>query len=434
MGATVVVGTQWGDEGKGKIIDILASRADLICRYQGGNNAGHTVVVGGEEHTFHLIPSGILHEGKTCVIGNGVVIDPEALVQEIEGVESHGTVTSGRLFVSDRSHVIMSYHKVLDQVIDEQRGKGKIGTTGRGIGTAYMDKTARIGIRMCDFLDEETFREKVQIALEEKNDLLEKLYSYDMERPSAQEVFEKYRDYADRLREFTTDTSVLINDALAGGKQVLFEGAQGTMLDVDFGTYPYVTSSNPVAGGAATGTGVGPTRIDRVVGVVKAYTTRVGEGPFPTELSGELADRLRNAGPIGEYGRTTGRPRRCGWFDAVVVRHAARVNGLDYLALTRLDILDVLDSIKVCVGYECGGKKVTGFPPLLRMLVGCTPVYEEVEGWKEPTVGARSYGDLPEGARKYVERLSELVGVPVGLISVGPGREETIELKDMMRP
>ena len=432
MAAVVIVGTQWGDEGKGKVIDILSEHADIIARYQGGNNAGHTVVVGEKEFTFHLIPSGILHSGKKCVIGSGVVIDPEALISEIEDLEAKGIVFDGRLFISARAHVTMPYHKILDRTIDEKRGKGKIGTTGRGIGTTYMDKTARVGIRICDFLDSEVLKEKLEIGLEEKNDLLRMLKS--SHRLDCKKILKEYTDYAKKIKPFAVDTSLMVNKAVDNGENVLFEGAQGTFLDIDFGTYPYVTSSHPISGGVCTGIGIGPTKIDRVVGVVKAYSTRVGGGPFPTELKGELAEKLRNAGPIGEYGRTTGRPRRCGWFDAVVARQSAIINGLDYIAVTRLDILDNFSKIKICTGYNYKGKIVHEFPPLLKVVENCNPVYEEMEGWNKDTSEIKNFSELPENARLYLKKISGLMKTKLCMVSIGPAREQTIILEDLWRP
>lgn len=431
MSALIVVGTQWGDEGKGKVIDILSENADLIVRYQGGNNAGHSVFVGKEEFIFHLIPSGILRPGKICVIGSGVVIDLESLIQEIDQIKARDISFDNRFFLSERAHITMPYHRVLDKAIDERRGKGRIGTTGRGIGTTYMDKTARIGIRICDLLDKETLSKKIEIALEEKSDLLKKLdnsHKLDFEA-----ILENCLSYADRIKAYICNTSALVSEAISKGKNVLFEGAQGTFLDVDFGTYPYVTSSHPIAGGVCTGVGIGPTKIDKVIGVVKAYTTRVGEGPFPTELAEEDADRLRNAGPVGEYGRTTGRPRRVGWFDAVLVKEAVRLSGIEEIAITRLDILDGLPKIKICTGYRYNGKFLDSPPPLAKVLEQCSPVYEEMEGWLVPTSQIREFGKLPSKARAYVKRLSCLAGAEIALISTGPAREQVIALKDIWR-
>ncbi len=431
MKTIIVVGTQWGDEGKGKIIDILSRDAEVIARYQGGGNAGHTVIVGGDEFTFHLVPSGILHSGKKCVIGNGVVIDPGALMSEITGLMEKGIDFEGRLFISDRAHVTMSYHKIIDRIIDERRGKGKIGTTGRGIGTTYTDKTARVGIRMCDFLDEDVLRRKLEIGLHEKNDIISRLNG---DKLSFDDMLAESLELSRQVAPFVADTSRIINELIAQDKNVLVEGAQGTLLDVDFGTYPYVTSSNTISGGACAGLGISPTKIDMVIGVVKAYTTRVGEGPFPTELKDGTADKLRNSGPIGEYGRTTGRPRRCGWFDAVAVKYAAMINGLDYMAVTRLDILDNFDKISVCTGYRNAGEVIKTFPPLLRVLESCEPVYEQLDGWNRDTSGIRDYGDLPPNAKKYLERLSELAGTDICFASTGPRRDQTIVLRDPWRP
>lgn len=432
MSVIIVVGTQWGDEGKGKIIDILSEKADIIARFQGGNNAGHTVVTKDGEFTFHLIPSGILHSGKKCVIGSGVVIDPQALIEEMEGLEAKGIDFTDRLFISDRAHITMQYHKILDRVIDERRGKGKIGTTGRGIGTTYMDKTARVGIRVCDFLEHDVLRKKLEIGLQEKNDLFKRLNS--SQHLDYDNIIEKCIEYARKMEPYVADTSIMINESIDNVENVLFEGAQGTFLDIDFGTYPYVTSSHPISGGACTGIGVGPTKIDSVIGVVKAYTTRVGGGPFPTELTDGLADRLRNAGPIGEYGRTTGRPRRCGWFDAVVARQSAVINGLSYIAVTRLDILDGFSKIKICTAYKYKGGVLDRFSPLLKVVEDCEPVYEEVDGWEEDTSGIGNFEDLPANAKSYLKRMSELMKTEICMVSTGPEREQTIILKDLWRP
>jgi adenylosuccinate synthase len=426
MGCSVVVGAQWGDEGKGKIIDILSEEADIIVRYQGGNNAGHTVIIGDKEYTFHLIPSGILHKGKVCIIGNGVVVDPSALIEEMTELKKMGISFNDNFYISENAHVIMPYHKVLDKVIDELRGKGKIGVTGRGIGMAYIDKAARVGIRMVDLLDEETFRAKVEINFEEKNYLLEKIYK--QEKLESGRVIEEYFIYAEKIRKHIINASAYVNKALKENKNVMFEGAQGALLDVDFGTYPYVTSSNPIAAGAATGIGIGPTKIDKVIGVVKAYTTRVGEGPFPAEVEEELGNIMRNAGPIGEYGRTTGRPRRIGWLDIPLLRHSVRINSLDSIAITRLDILDELDKIKVCVKYKYEGKFFEDVPALLKILNKCEPIYEEFDGWKQDSSQAKKYSDLPANARRYLEKISEWLGVPISMISIGPKRSQTIRI------
>jgi len=426
MSAVIVVGTQWGDEGKGKIVDYLAEKADVVVRYQGGNNAGHTVVVEGKEFKLHLLPSGILYKGKTCVVGNGVVIDPAVMLKELKGMQDKGIDTSG-LRVSDRAHVIMPYHRLLDEVEEDYRGDHKIGTTKRGIGPCYMDKNARSGIRMVDLMDEDEFSSKLERNLEAKNHLLQAVYGtkgFDFET-----LKKEYLAYAEELRPYVTDTVVVLHEALQQGKRVLFEGAQATLLDLDHGTYPYVTSSHPIAGGVCIGAGVGPTKIDKVIGVVKAYTSRVGEGPFPTELKDEIGDHIRERGH--EYGTTTGRPRRCGWLDAAIVRYAAIVSGLDYLAVTRLDILDGLKTIKMCVGYKYKGEMLKQFPASLKVLEQVVPVYEELPGWEESTTAVRSYDQLPANARRYLERLCEVTGVGLGIVSVGPQRDQTMILHEV---
>lgn len=426
MSATVVIGTQWGDEGKGKIVDYLAERADVVVRYQGGNNAGHTVVVGDQEFKLHLLPSGILYNGKTCVIGNGVVVDPKVMLEEIRSMQAKGIDTSS-LKLSNRAHLIMPYHRLLDEVEETSRGEFKIGTTKRGIGPCYMDKNARSGIRVCDLLEPEEFKEKLARNLEAKNHLLKAVYNtggFDFD-----EVLKEYQEYAEQLRPYVADTSAILHESIKAGQKVLFEGAQATLLDLDHGTYPYVTSSHPIAGGACIGAGVGPSKISKVVGVVKAYTTRVGEGPFPTELHDATGDLIREEGH--EYGTTTGRPRRCGWLDACIIRYAGYVSGMDYMAITRLDILDKLPAVKICVAYKYNGKIINEFPASLNVLSQVEPVYEELPGWQQPTSHIRSYEDLPLNARRYVERLSEVSGIAIGLVSVGPGREQTMILADM---
>lgn len=426
MSAVVVIGTQWGDEGKGKIVDYLAEKADVVVRYQGGNNAGHTVIVGGNEFKLHLLPSGILYQGKTCVIGNGVVIDPAVLITEIENMIAKGVDPSG-LRISNRAHVIMPYHRLLDAVEEDYRGDFKIGTTKRGIGPCYMDKNARSGIRMVDLLDEEEFSAKLERNLEAKNHLLKAVYNeegFDFEAVKAE-----YLGYAEKLRPYVTDTSAVLHEAIGEGQKVLFEGAQATLLDLDHGTYPYVTSSHPIAGGACIGAGIGPSKISKVIGVVKAYTTRVGEGPFPTELLDATGDEIREQGR--EYGTTTGRPRRCGWLDACVVRYAGYVSGIDYMAITRLDILDKLKTLKICVGYKYKGQILKEFPASLKVLAEVEPVYEEFEGWETDISSVRSYEELPAKARRYVERLSEVSGIKIGIVSVGPRRDQTIILHEM---
>jgi adenylosuccinate synthase len=423
MPAVVVIGTQWGDEGKGKIVDLLSPEADVIVRFQGGHNAGHTVVVDNEQFVLHLVPSGILHAGRTCVIGNGVVIDPAALLEEVDGLVARGVDLTGRLFVSDRAHVIMPYHKAIDKESEKHKGARKIGTTGRGIGPAYADKMARVGLRIADLLDAEVFRQKLTRSLTDMNYLLGRLYGVKGFELDA--VCDAYLGYAERLRPFIVDTSELIHDAIASGQRVLFEGAQGTLLDVDHGTYPFVTSSSATVGGAVIGSGVGPAGINRVLGVAKAYSTRVGEGPFPTELHDDRGGaELRARGQ--EFGATTGRPRRCGWFDAVVVRYAVRLNGLTGLAITKLDVLDDCGDLKVCTGYRLNGRTVTNVPAVPEHYEQCEPIYETLSGWKEPTVGVTRYDDLPVNAKRYLERLSELVKCPVDIVSTGSKRDQTI--------
>lgn len=426
MSAVVVMGTQWGDEGKGKIVDYLAERADVVVRYQGGNNAGHTVVVNKVEFKLHLLPSGILYKGKTCVVGNGVVIDPGVMLKEIKGMQDKGIDTTG-LKISNRAHVIMPYHRLLDEVEENYRGDFKIGTTKRGIGPCYMDKNSRCGIRIVDLMDEEEFSAKLKRNLEAKNHLLKAVYG--VEGFDYETVRAEYLAYAEELRPFVTDTSAVLNRAIKDGQKVLFEGAQATLLDLDHGTYPYVTSSHPIAGGVCVGAGIGPTKISKVVGVVKAYTTRVGEGPFPTELHDEVGNHIRERGH--EYGTTTGRPRRCGWLDACVVRYAGNLSGIDYMAITRLDILDELPTLKLCVGYKYKGELLDEFPASLKVLADVEPVFEEMPGWQCDTTEIRKYEDLPLNARRYLERLSEVAGIDLGIVSVGPGREQTIIMHDM---
>jgi len=425
MSTVVITGAQWGDEGKGKIVDILTEDADYIVRYQGGHNAGHTVVIGDSKFVLHLIPSGILRPGKKCVIGNGVVIDPQALLAEIDGLLEKVIAVSENLLISGRAHIIMPYHRAIEKESEKQKGSLKIGTTGRGIGPTYADKMARVGVRVADLLDKEVFREKLKTNIQEMNYFLDRLYG--AKGFVVEEIYDEYTGYAERLRDFITDTAVLLNRVLREGKNVLFEGAQGTHLDVDHGTYPYVTSSNATSGGACTGTGVGPTKIDKVVGVVKAYTTRVGSGPFPTELNDATGEFLRDKGR--EFGATTGRPRRCGWFDAVATRYAADVNGFTGMVLTKMDVLDDLDEIRICTGYRYQGKQYTDMPSQLNVLEECEPVYETIQGWKAATAGLSKYDALPLNAKKYVERIQELIGVDVDIISTGFRRNETIVLR-----
>lgn len=426
MSSVVVIGTQWGDEGKGKIVDYLAEKADVVVRYAGGHNAGHTVVVNGQTFKLQLLPSGILYKDKICVIGNGVVVDPGVLLKEIKGMRDKG-VDIADLKISNRAHVVMPYHRLLDEVEEDYRGDRKIGTTKRGIGPCYMDKDARVGIRMVDLMDEKEFVEKLETNLEAKNHLLKMVYG--VEGFEVQAVKEEYLKYADALRPYVVDTAAVLYESMNSGKKILFEGAQATMLDLDHGTYPYVTSSHPIAGGACIGAGVGPTKINRVIGVVKAYSTRVGEGPFPTELLDETGNHIREAGY--EYGTVTGRPRRCGWLDACVVRYAGYVSGLEYMAITRLDVLDKLKTLKMCVGYRYNGKLLNELPASLKVLAQVEPVYEEFPGWETDITGIRNYEELPENARRYVERLSDVTGVKIGIISVGPSRDQTIILDNI---
>ena len=421
MAVRVIVGTQWGDEGKGKYIDMLAKDSDIVARFSGGNNAGHTIVAGGVKYAMHLIPSGILHEGKTCIIGNGVVIDPSVLLDEIRGLNGKG-ISTDSLLISDRAHLIMPYHRELDRLQENARGNGGLGTTKRGIGPAYADKADRYGIRMCDILDEETLGDKIRANLEIKNSIIEKVYGgkgFD-----ADEVIKEYVEYGRLLKKHVADVNSILFEAVEAGKNILLEGAQATLLDIDFGTYPYVTSSNPIAGGVCTGAGIAPTFIDEVYGVLKAYTSRVGAGPFPTEQNNETGDRIRELG--WEYGTTTGRPRRCGWLDLVMVKYAARINGLTWLAINHVDTIGKLDAIKLCVAYKKDRKITCRFPASLKELSGCEPVYEEFESWKEDISGVRRYEELPLNARKYLERIEELVGVKIKLIGVGKDREQTI--------
>lgn len=420
MSSVVVVGTQWGDEGKGKITDFLSENAEVIARYQGGDNAGHTIQFDGETYKLHLIPSGIFSKDKISVIGNGVVVNPKALIKELAYLHDKG-ITTENLRISDRAHVILPYHIQLDQLQEDSKGDQKIGTTIKGIGPAYMDKAARVGIRMADLLDKEIFEERLRINLEEKNRSFVKMY--DSTAIDFEDVFEEYYQYGQELKQYVCDTSVVLNDALDDGKRVLFEGAQGVMLDIDQGTYPFVTSSNPVAGGVTIGSGVGPSKIDKVVGVCKAYTSRVGDGPFPTELFDEVGQRIRDIGR--EYGTTTGRPRRIGWFDTVVMRHSKRVSGITNLSLNSIDVLSGLETVKICTAYERNGEEILHYPASLKELAECTPIYEELPGWSEDITACRTLAELPENARNYVHRISELVGVRISTFSVGPDREQT---------
>ena len=426
MPAFVVVGMQWGDEGKGKVVDYVTRYADVVVRHNGGNNAGHTLTVGGKQTILHLIPSGILHEGKVCIIGNGTVLDPAVLLEEIEAVRAAGARLEGRLFISDAAHIIMPYHKLFDKAQEKFRGKNRLGTTGRGIGPAYADKAERFGIRLGDLLDTTVFKAKLASLLEYKNLMLEKLF--DQAPLCFDAVCEEYLGYADRLRPFAADIVPMVHDALRAGRQVVCEGAQGAMLDLDHGTFPYVTSSTTLSAGACSGIGLGPRDIKGVIGIVKAYTTRVGEGPFPTELLNLSGEFLREKGR--EYGATTGRPRRCGWLDCVQLRRAAMVNGVTHLVLTKPDVLGSLDVIKICTAYDIDGQKIREFPGQLSRLERVKPVYEEMPGWAEDISTCSSWNDLPAAARAYFKRIEELIGVPVAIVSVGPGREQTIECVD----
>lgn len=426
MSSVVVVGTQWGDEGKGKITDFLSQNAEVVARYQGGNNAGHTIKFDGVTYKLHLIPSGIFFQEKTSVLGNGMVIDPKAIVEELQYLHDKG-VTTENLRISNRAHVILPYHIKLDLLQEEDKGIHKIGTTKKGIGPAYMDKAARTGIRIADLLDKEVFREKLVQNLAEKNRLFTKVY--ETEEIQVEDILKEYYEYGQQIAKYVTDTSVVLNDALDQGRRVLFEGAQGVMLDIDQGTYPFVTSSNPIAGGVTIGSGVGPSKIDHVVGVSKAYTTRVGDGPFPTELQDEIGDKIRDVG--NEYGTTTGRPRRVGWFDSVVVRHARRVSGITDLSLNSIDVLTGIETLKICVAYKYKGEIMEEFPASLKVLAECEPVYEELPGWTEDITAVKTLHELPENARHYIERISQLTQIPLSVFSVGPDRTQTNQVRSV---
>jgi len=421
----VVIGAQWGDEGKGKITDLLSRSADVVVRYQGGVNAGHTVVVQGQTFKLHLIPSGILYSNTQCIIASGTVIDPQVLIDEIDQLEALG-VSTKNLLISETAHITMPYHRLIDQAAEERRGTHKIGTTGRGIGPTYADKSERTGIRVVDLIDPESLSKQLNWTINHKNTILEKLYNLPPLDP--QEVIKQYLEYAERLRPHVVDSSLKIYEAVQKRRNILFEGAQGTLLDLDHGTYPYVTSSNPVAGGACVGAGVGPTIIDRVIGVAKAYTTRVGEGPFPTEIEGKLGELLCDRG--SEFGTTTGRRRRCGWFDAVIGRYAVRINGLDCLAITKLDVLDTLEKIQVCVAYEIDNQRCQEFPSNARLFSRCRPIYKTLDGWQQSTASCRSLEDLPKQALDYLKFLAELMEVPIALVSLGASRDQTIIVED----
>ena len=428
MSAFIVLGAQWGDEGKGKMTDYLAEEANVVVRFQGGNNAGHTVVVGDKEYKLHLIPSGILYEDKLNVIGNGVVVDPKALFEEIDYLEGVGVkVTPEKLIISDRAHLIMPYHKVLDKLKEKARGKNDIGTTGKGIGPCYTDKFERCGIRVCDLMHEEVFTEKLRENIEMKNAYITKVLGG--EALNFDEILKEYLEFGKKLKPFVQDTSVRVYNDIKADKTVLFEGAQGMLLDIDYGTYPYVTSSNTTAGGVANGVGIGPNMITNAVGITKAYTTRVGKGPFPTELLDETGDWIREKGH--EYGVTTGRSRRCGWLDLVIVKTACRVSGLTSLAVTKIDTLAGLDKLMVCVGYKFNGEIIDYFPASLEDLAKCEPVYEEFEGWGEEVADARSYDELPENAKKYLKRIEEFTDTKISIVSVGPKRDQTMRVKSL---
>ncbi|MDY3739682.1 MAG: adenylosuccinate synthase [Selenomonadaceae bacterium] len=423
MSTVAILGTQWGDEGKGKIVDYLAQQAQVVVRSQGGSNAGHTVAVDGVEYKLRLMPSGILFKGTLNVVGNGVVFNPKVFLDEIQGMVDKGIDVSG-IRISNRAHVVLPYHNVIDGLMEEAKGDAKIGTTKNGIGPCYVDKMDRIGIRVCDFIDKEEFARKLKINLALKNDMIVKLYGG--EPLDYDTLLEEYNGYADRLRPYVCDTISLLHDEIKAGKRVLFEGAQATMLDIDYGTYPYVTASHPVSGGVCVGAGVAPRDVHKVVGVVKAYSTRVGEGPFPTEQLNEIGDKIRDCGH--EYGTVTGRPRRTGWLDAVIVKYACMLSGLDYMAITRLDILDTFEKIDMCVGYKYKGELLNEVPASLKVLAEVEPVYETFDGWMTDISGIRKYEELPENARKYLERLAEVCGTKLGIVSVGPNRDQTIIL------
>ena len=426
MSVVVVVGAQWGDEGKGKVVDYLTRKAEVVARYQGGHNAGHTVVIKDEKYILHLVPSGILHKNTLCIIGNGVVVEPAALISEINGLKKRGITVGDNLLISRNAHLIMPYHIALDQASERAKGKKNIGTTGRGIGPTYVDKMGRSGIRVGDLLTPDAFLEKLKVNLVHVNFLLKNLYKAPTFK--AENVFKEYMGYARILSRHIADTDITINNALAKKKNVLLEGAQGTLLDIDHGTYPFVTSSSAIAGGACTGLGIGPTKIDTVLGIVKAYTTRVGSGPFPTELHDKTGELIRKKG--GEFGATTGRARRCGWLDTVILKHSCRVNGLSGIVLTKLDILDGMDTLKICTAYSYRGKILQEMPKELSVIEKCVPVYEEVKGWKESTLGIRDFRRLPRKAQTYIRRIEALIGVKVSIVSTGQKRDELILLQE----
>ena len=427
MSNVVVIGAQWGDEGKGKVVDLLASRADMVVRFQGGNNAGHTLVVNGEQTICHLIPSGILHKEKKCLIGNGVVVDPEVLLEEIARLSSKGiSISPENLSLSEKAHLIMPYHRAIDAASEEAKGKDKIGTTGRGIGPCYEDKVARKGVRAIDLFDPELLAEKIRSNLREKNFLLTDFYK--AEALEFEPIYNKYMEMAEKLKPYISNVSIAVDQVVRKNGKILFEGAQGTHLDIDHGTYPFVTSSNPVSGSVCAGVGIGPGKLHHVLGIVKAYTTRVGSGPFPTELNDETGNYIQDKGK--EFGATTGRRRRCGWLDLAMMKDSIRYNGLNSIGMTKLDVLTGLDVIRVCIAYELDGKKIDYMPASLKDLAGCRPVYEEFPGWKDDISSARSVDDLPREARNYIRKLEEIMEVPFSIISVGPMRDQTIEVCD----
>ena len=419
MSNLIVIGAQWGDEGKGKIVDLLTSHFDMVARYQGGHNAGHTVIIDGKKYVLHLIPSGILHPGKICIIGNGVVVDPLALKEEIDDLERAGVSCRGRLFISNRAHVILEYHRLVEKQEEDNRGRDRIGTTNRGIGPTYEDKIGRRGLRFCDFLDPVVLRQSIEAGVRAKRSFLPSIN----EDISSDALYAAAQKLAEELAVYVTDTAVLLNQGIDNGKGVLFEGAQGTLLDIDHGTYPYVTASSSTAGGASTGTGVGPTRIGGVVGISKAYTTRVGGGPFPTELLDDLGEQIRQAGQ--EFGASTGRPRRCGWFDAMVVCYSKMINNIDSLVITKMDVLDSLPEIKICTGYRYKGGLLKSFPPENGVLAECRPEYTTIKGWNSATSGICEYEKLPQLAKDYIARIEDIIGIEISLVSTGPDRLET---------
>ncbi len=429
MPSVVIVGAQWGDEGKGKVIDYLAGESNLVVRAQGGNNAGHTVIVEDRKYTFHLLPSGVLYQDKLNIIGNGVAFDPEGFIEELEKLEKNG-FSAENIRIDERAHVIFPYHKKIDALEEESRGEAKIGTTQKGIGPCYMDKIQRSGIRVGDLIDPPLLKERLQLQVSKKNEILKKIY--DAEGYDLEALYQKYRDYGKRIQRFVTDTTILTHKALEAGEKVLFEGAQGTLLDLDLGTYPYVTSSHPTAGGFSVGAGVGPNRIEEVLGIVKAYTTRVGLGPFPTELHDQIGEDIRQKGK--EFGTTTGRARRCGWLDLVMLKYTARVNGLTGISLMLLDVLSGFEDIKVCTEYEIEGEKTTDFPASLKRLGKAKPIYQRFAGWSEDLTRITTFEELPEGAKEYLAFIEEYLGIPVKIVSIGPGRKQTIIRQEIFRP